>query len=184
MADSGITKKALASSLKELMTQMPLSKIGVGDICAHCEMNRKSFYYHFKDKNDLINWIFDTEFLSCVDISDEGDRWQKLESLFKYLYENKFFYSKVLSVKDQNCFSDHFKELVEPSVRRRITEIINESAAQFYVDFVTDAAVIAIEKWLKRADSVSDTEFFNQLKDCIYLSARHIADEGKENKAE
>ena len=24
-------------------------------------MNRKSFYYHFKDKYDLVNWIFDTE---------------------------------------------------------------------------------------------------------------------------
>ena len=82
MADSSITKKALASSLKELMAQMPLSKIGVGDICANCEMNRKSFYYHFKDKNDLINWIFDSEFLSCVDTTDEGNRWQNIEELF------------------------------------------------------------------------------------------------------
>ena len=114
---------------------------------------------------------------------------EELRKEIEILFEDKerrVFFMQMLatSVKDQNCFSDHFKDLVEPSVRRRITEIINESAAQFYVDLVTDAAVIAIEKWLKRADSVSDTEFFNQLKDCIYLSARHIADEGKENKAE
>lgn len=177
MAESSITKKALADSLKELMMQIPLSKIRVSDICANCKMNRKSFYYHFKDKNDLINWIFDTEFLVLVDVDDDGDRWQKLESLFKYLYDNKAFYRKVLSVKDQNCFSDHFKEIVEPFVRKRITEIVNESAAQFYLDFVTDAAIIAIEKWLKRANTVSNTDFFNQLKACIYLSARAIASE-------
>ena len=50
MPDSNITKRALASSLKRLMETKPFAKISVGDICAACEMNRKSFYYHFKDK--------------------------------------------------------------------------------------------------------------------------------------
>ena len=62
MPDSLITKKALASSLKELMETQPLTKISVGDICEKCGMNRKSFYYHFCDKYELVNWIFDTEF--------------------------------------------------------------------------------------------------------------------------
>ena len=60
MADSNITKRALATSLKELMLEQPFDKINVAQICARCNMNRKSFYYHFKDKYDLVNWIFDT----------------------------------------------------------------------------------------------------------------------------
>lgn len=48
MADSNITKNALASSLKLLMTQKPFSKINVNDICEGCGMNRKSFYYHLR----------------------------------------------------------------------------------------------------------------------------------------
>ena len=47
MADSNITKKALATAFKELMEERPFEKINVGDICEKCEMNRKSFYYHF-----------------------------------------------------------------------------------------------------------------------------------------
>lgn len=62
MPDSNITKKALAMAMKELMEQIPFSKISVSDICEKCGMNRKSFYYHFKDKYDLVNWIFDVEF--------------------------------------------------------------------------------------------------------------------------
>ena len=58
MADSNITKRALAAALKELMEQKPFSKINVAEICEKCGMNRKSFYYHFKDKYDLVNWIF------------------------------------------------------------------------------------------------------------------------------
>lgn len=63
MADSNITKRALALAERAMKTT-PFSKISVGDICEKCEMNRKSFYYHFKDKYDLINWIYSTEFIS------------------------------------------------------------------------------------------------------------------------
>ena len=57
MADSNITKRTLASALKELMESTPFTKITVSDICAKCNMNRKSFYYHFKDKFDLVNFV-------------------------------------------------------------------------------------------------------------------------------
>ena len=48
-ADSNLTKRALAAAMKELMEQMPFSKISVSDIAEQCGMNRKSFYYHFKE---------------------------------------------------------------------------------------------------------------------------------------
>jgi AcrR family transcriptional regulator len=39
LADSNITKRALASAFKELMESQPFSKISVGEICEKCEMN-------------------------------------------------------------------------------------------------------------------------------------------------
>ena len=36
MADSNITKRALAAALKELMEQKPFSKINVAEICEKC----------------------------------------------------------------------------------------------------------------------------------------------------
>ena len=75
MADSNITKRALALAMKELMKTTPFSKISVGDICEKCEMNRKSFYYHFKDKYDLINWIYSTEFISNIQDKIYDSEW-------------------------------------------------------------------------------------------------------------
>nr|WP_318682878.1 TetR family transcriptional regulator [uncultured Acetatifactor sp.] len=66
LADSNITKRALSSAFKELLESRPFSKISIGDICEKCEMNRKSFYYHFKDKYDLVNWIYYTEFVQSA----------------------------------------------------------------------------------------------------------------------
>ena len=50
MPDANITKKALAASMKKLMEEKPFDKISVIDICEGCGMNRKSFYYHFKER--------------------------------------------------------------------------------------------------------------------------------------
>ena len=58
MADSNITKRALAQALKELMQEKSFEKISISDICDRCQMNRKSFYYHFIDKYDFDYFLF------------------------------------------------------------------------------------------------------------------------------
>ena len=55
---SQITKKAMASSLKKLLETKTLSKITVSDITDDCEINRHTFYYHFQDIYDLVEWIY------------------------------------------------------------------------------------------------------------------------------
>ena len=108
MADSNITKRALASALKELMNEKPFARISVSDICTKCEMNRKSFYYHFKDKYNLVNWIYNTEFLSVVRHKEYESGWGLLDELCEYFYENRDFYRKTFKVDGQNSFSDYF----------------------------------------------------------------------------
>ena len=63
MAESLITKKALADSLKELTREKTFDKISVKDISEKCGINRQTFYYHFIDKFDLLEWIYKTELL-------------------------------------------------------------------------------------------------------------------------
>ena len=69
MSDSNFTKNALAQSMKNLMRVRPFEKISVSDICVACGINRKSFYYHFRDKYDLVNCIFYVGFIGEMDMS-------------------------------------------------------------------------------------------------------------------
>ncbi len=106
MADSSITKMALANSLKTLMQEKSFHKISINDICNGCNMNRKSFYYHFKDKYDLLNWIFDTEFREFAIRSSCLETWDLMLSLCYYLYENRKFYRKALAI------DNNFKKII------------------------------------------------------------------------
>lgn len=60
------TKHALSAALKELMNVKPLSKITVSELIRICEVNRKTFYYHFRDIYDLLNWTLQQEAVNVV----------------------------------------------------------------------------------------------------------------------
>ncbi len=134
MADSNITKRALAAALKELMEQKPFSKINVAEICEKCGMNRKSFYYHFKDKYDLVNWIFDMDFAKVLEAHSKDDyfTWPFLEALCECFYENRCFYRKALKIREQNCLIDHYREKLEPFMQAGMRKILHETE---YMDF-------------------------------------------------
>jgi len=164
MADSNITKRALATSLKKLIEEKPFEKISVGDICERCDMNRKSFYYHFKDKYDLVNWIFDTEFIAVAHTKNFEDTWELLNVLCGFFYDNRIFYRKVLCIKGQNSFSDHFKELIIPVISDRIQGSSDGEILDFQTSFIADAFVIAIQRWLVENGTIAPEEFVRQIK--------------------
>lgn len=170
VADSNITKNALALALKELMMESEFSKISVADICNKCGMNRKSFYYHFKDKYDLMNWIFDTEFLKAIEGNLQGDTWKLLEELCDYFYENKQFYRNALKIKGQNSFEEHFVEILIPILEERIRKILtHEEVTEFHINFCIDAYLGAIKRWLLNKYDVTPKEFVELLKSCMYM---------------
>ena len=148
MADSNLTKQALSSALKELMEEQPFEKISVSDICERCHMNRKSFYYHFKDKYDLANWIFDTEFIEltkthALDVMNVSDSFEErlygLVVVCEYFYENRSFYRRILQVEGQNSFSSHFRDFLYTIVHHRVMDLAeHDNIPQMVMDFIVD----------------------------------------------
>ena len=165
VADSNITKRALASALKELMTEEPFSKISVTDICERCGMNRKSFYYHFKDKYDLVNWIFDSEFLLLVRDNSAKTSWELFDVLCHYLYDNRKFYKPALQIEGQNSFSDHFREMLRVTLRSSFSGLLDEYE-DFQLNFYADALVCTIERWLTSKKCDTPDEFLKKVGSC------------------
>ena len=54
---SGFTKEIIARTFTELLDEKPMSKITVKDIVERCGVNRNTFYYHFRDIPDVVEFI-------------------------------------------------------------------------------------------------------------------------------
>ena len=178
LADSNITKRALAASLKELMESQSFDKISVGNICENCEMNRKSFYYHFKDKYDLVNWIYHTEFITVARQKEYTDAWDLMEDLCAYFYDNCDFYRKTFNVDGQNSFSEYFRDIVSMIITADFGNIFGDDEhIGFYVDFYTDALVCAIKRWISVKDCILAEDFVGRLKKCLLGTSDKIVRE-------
>ncbi len=186
MADSNITKQALAASLRELMKEMPFEKINVAQICERCGMNRKSFYYHFKDKYDLVNWIFDTSFISLATsdaVKNMGnDRWGFIEMACRHFYQDRDFYRKAFQIQGQNSFSEHFREYIFPILKDRLISLVGaDGADDFAVGFFADAVLCAIERWLKEKECMPPEQFAAKIKGLVQNGAAAIYRETMED---
>lgn len=60
------TKRALADALKSAMRHKNFSRISVSELVSACQMNRKTFYYHFQDMFALLKWMMSEETFSVV----------------------------------------------------------------------------------------------------------------------
>lgn len=148
MAEAGVTKKVLAYALKRLMASHPLSKITVGDICEACDMNRKSFYYHFRDKYDLVNWIFYTEFFDEFH-KDEPEGPDALLRLCEFFQKRQDFYRNALLPRGQDSFYEYLGQVLAPLIAERLAPYFaTDPYREFYTDLTMHIYRDAIVRWV------------------------------------
>ena len=89
---AGKTERQLADSLKKLLTRKTLDRITVRDITDDCGVNRQTFYYHFHDVYDLVEWMFRQAAEMYMTEGPEDMNWQELtERIIRSFLEEKSF---------------------------------------------------------------------------------------------
>ena len=103
---SQTTKRALEASLKNLLLKKPLDKITINDLTSDCGISRMTFYYHFKDIYDLVEWVCLEESRKALQGKKTYESWQEgLLQIFEAVYENKALV--------QNAFRSASRERIE-----------------------------------------------------------------------
>lgn len=110
MQQQNRTKLWLSSALKKLSQQKPLKKITVTDLTNYSGVNRGTFYYHFKDIQDLINWTYHVEvtlpareLLKNITLADVLE--QKISASYQIIssvYASGEFYGQAIRIQGQN----------------------------------------------------------------------------------
>ena len=93
---SQVTKRALEASLKNLLLKKPLSKITISDITEDCGINRMTFYYHFKDIYDLVEWSCLEDAKRALEGKKTYETWQQgFLQIFEAVLDNRPFIMNV-----------------------------------------------------------------------------------------
>ena len=123
---SQVTKRALEQSLKNLLLKKPLTKITVGDITEDCGINRMTFYYHFKDIYDLVEWSCLEDAKRALEEKKTYDTWQQgFLQIFKAVQENKPFILNAYRCVHR----EQVEKYLQPLVDQLLLNVINEEAA-------------------------------------------------------
>ena len=127
---SQVTKRALEQSLKNLLLKKPLTKITVGEIAEDCGINRMTFYYHFKDIYDLVEWSCLEDARRALDEKKTCDTWQQgFLQIFEAVLQNKPF---ILNV--YRCVhGEQVEKYLQPLVDRLLLDVINEAVGEMQV---------------------------------------------------
>lgn len=116
-------KKLLTESLLELSEEKPLDKISVTDIVKRAGAGRQTFYNHFKDKNDLLYWIYKRTLI--------GE---------KETIQNEGFYAYLCSVyrNAQKKYSNFLKEACKLTGQNSLTDAIIYQSYSYYRNYIKE----------------------------------------------
>ncbi len=99
------TKLWIAGKMKDLMKKKPIDKIRITEICQAAEIERSTFYYHFKDKYELVAWIF-FQAADQTDIIDLHDA----AAAMRQMKNDMLFYKRAYEDTSQNALWQYMLE--------------------------------------------------------------------------
>ncbi len=166
---SDITKKAISASLKRLLLTKNLNKITIQDIADDCGINRQTFYYHFADIYDLVEW-------TCIEDTDRVlkenktyDTWQNgFLAVFTLAKNDKVFIDNIYKSVSLEMLEQYLYRLVYPLIRNVVDEKaknfnVRSDVKQYIADFYKYAFVGELLEWVRNDMSESPEEIVGRV---------------------
>lgn len=162
------TKQVLRQSFASLLAEKPLEDITVKELTERADINRGTFYYHYKDIYDLKDQIerelFD-EFVAVIDGYGVDNLRRELRSVmtdvFRFLQRNKEFGTIISAYKTDSLFfawvrSEIFRRGL--SEWQRIYGFQDSIQWDYYLDFVVAGCVTMLQSWIQKGMRESPEE--------------------------
>ena len=164
------TKVELANAFKELSKKKPMNKITVNDLIKYCQLNRNTFYYHFEDIHDLINWMFNEEVKKIIDNFDKSNYENFLNSVLDYIEENKHIlnsaYNSFGREQLKKILKIHFYTTFDGIITNHIKSrnlTIDEDFKQFLIDFYSAGIGELIVNYCKEEQCIDRKKLISYL---------------------
>ena len=148
------TKRALEASLKKLLLRKPLNKITISDITEDCGVNRMTFYYHFKDIYDLVDWILMEDAAEALEGLQDFETWSgALREMLEKVQANRVLVLNVYRSVSREQVEQYLYKMLDPLLRifvERLNIPVKEEDKQFIIDFYKYGFVGLALEWIRR----------------------------------
>ena len=151
---SYLTKRALESSLKRLLTEKSLAKITIADITEDCQISRMTFYYHFKDIYDLVEWSLEEDAATVLDGAQTVETWEEgYLAVLRELEQNKPFITAIY----REMSRERLERFLLPATRKLVLDVMEaqpncanvpERKRTFIADFYAHALAGVTLEWI------------------------------------
>lgn len=148
------TKEALGNALKKTLTRKSIDKITVKELVDECGVNRQTFYYHFEDVYDLMEWVFEEDANRVLPEEIYYEEWREhVIMYFRYLYENKTFVLNIFNSQNRSYLLRYFKRRLHYCVHGFAVIVaegqnIEWSDMEFVCELYVQMVVGLISQWL------------------------------------
>ena len=124
------TKLALEASLKELLRTKSIDRITINDLTEHCGISRMTFYYHFKDIYDLVEWSCLEDAEKALNNNKTYETWEQgLLQIFYAVKDNKPFIQNVY-----HCVGrERVEQYLMPLADKLLVNVIEEQSEGLHV---------------------------------------------------
>ena len=177
------TKKMITKALIDLMKKEAFSKISVIDICTQAQVHRTTFYKHFEDKYQLLEFTlldiqqrFD-DFFPEYDITSSNIKSYYLNSFRSILefisQENNFFLNGIFH-QENNYVNQVFEKTISSYLIKRLEKDSTHYNVHFdvpihIISLYYTGAVISLTKWWllnhQPVDSKTLVSYFERIDD-------------------
>ncbi len=168
------TKDLIADSLVDLASQgHNIRKITVQSIAANCGVSKRTFYYYFKDKYDVVAWDFIRGYKPLfVEHMDNGDYHGMLKASLDYLVEHHEYFENLfkntegfdsvtstIALETLGLYEEYYTE-------KYGSEVLSEYI-RFNLRFSCMACIDAMARWLFDGTKQSTEELATWLTNCL-----------------
>lgn len=183
------TKRLIREALAELIEEDGLEGITVCNLTERADINRGTFYAHYKDKSDLLekteNEIIDAVTLlqskaTVLTVEDLLNAYHNDEpmpfavALFRYIHENGNFIRALIGPKGDPAFQPRLQEIVSRNtIEYILTPKYRNSSSplvHYYVSYYTTAQLGVIKEWLESGMKESPEEMARIVINIMFLS--------------
>lgn len=177
------TQALLKDGLTELMQTKPVQNITVRELTDYVNLNRGTFYLHYKDIQDLLENMENDMLDEFVEITNahqpqdmNGKPFPLICNLYKFLEKNSDFVKLILVNNQEQTFKNRLKDIIRERCMNDWVEVFantDSRLSELYSSYVLSGCIGIIENWVQNGTPQTPEELARYTED-IMLNGLNI----------